>query len=155
MIGVSFNMQGEKQLSRFLNVTLPKGIDRAKSTFYKDAGDIVIKRSKKIFASGGSTVETGPKWRPLAPSTIAQKAKRGYPSAPLIRTGALASGMKKTVKPDFVRVENKKMGAYGKYHQSTGARKKLPRRLFMELDNRSKSDIMRLLQVEIIKALKT
>ncbi len=151
---VQFSLQGEKQLARFLGLELPRKIKIAKGNFLKRSGDIVINRSKHLFSTSGSGIETAPPWAKLAPATVRSKAKKGFSSKPLIGSGKLSSGMtKKVVTGKNVTVTNKFMNQYGKYHQSNAPRRKIPRRAFLELDNRSRTNIIRLIQTDIHNAL--
>jgi phage gpG-like protein len=70
-------------------------------------------------------------WRPLAPSTLQEKARLGYPPDPLVRTGALRTSL--TVRPLGVEhVTPREMAAgtttrYARFHQR-GTRHGLPAR---------------------------
>jgi phage gpG-like protein len=77
------------------------------------------------FQRGGS-LQT-PNWAPLKPSTAKQKARKGYSSTPLIRTGHL----RQSFRPFYSR-EQAGIGSevpYGKYHETGTSR--LPQRAMM------------------------
>lgn len=153
MFSVNFTVEGEVQLQRLLAVEIPQAIKREMADFYDEAGTLVVKRSESIFESSGSNVETADKWAKLAPATIEAKRRRGEPLKPLVASGNLSKGTDHKVDPLGVTVSNKYMDAYGKYHQSAAPRTKLPRRVFMELDQATRSNIIRLLQVRIHNAV--
>ncbi len=153
MFGISFTVEGDIQLQRMLAVEIPQAIKREMGDFYDEAGTLVVKRSESIFASSGSNVETGEKWAKLAPSTIQAKRRRGESLKPLVASGNLSKGTEHTVSKLGVTISNKHMEAYGKFHQSSAPRTKLPRRLFLELDQATRSNIIRLLQVRIHNAI--
>lgn len=54
---------------------------------WKRAGRHIAKEIRKQFTSRGANF--GTPWKPLAPSTIRDKKRNGYPLAPLIRTGEM------------------------------------------------------------------
>lgn len=153
MFAMNFEIEGEKQLQRFLSVEIPQRIKSEMKDFYEEAGTLVVKRSEAIFDSGGSNVETAEKWAPLAPATIQAKRRRGESLKPLVASGKLSRGTEKKVDPLGVTVTNKYMDSYGKFHQSAAPRTKLPRRAFLELDQATRANIIRLLQVRIHNAL--
>lgn len=54
-------------------------------------GNIIARHNRKQFSTKGAWF--GDPWRPLAPSTIIQKRRRGFRAAPLVRTGAMKAGV--------------------------------------------------------------
>ena len=113
-------------------------------------GPVLRESANDQFAEGGDPDH----WKPLAPSTIRQKASQGYPRrnrhgqiplfavqrgrfSPeniLIRTGSLRDSLTNAQNPfHFCRADNNTLWfgttlSYWVYHQSTQPRKKLPRR---------------------------
>lgn len=153
MFSVQFQIEGQVQLQRMLSREIPASIKSQLRDFYDDAGTLVVKRSEDIFRNSGSDVETAETWAKLSPATIEAKKKRGEPLKPLISSGKLSQGTKKRTSPMGVTVYNEQMEKYGKYHQSKLPRTHLPRRAFLELDQRTRSNVIRLLQVRIHNAV--
>lgn len=87
------------------------------------------------FASRGARWATT-RWRPLAPSTIAEKARQGRPLTPLVRRGNLARDLTsrplgyETVRHDRVTAGTTHRAA--RFHQS-GTRR-MPRRVLVDAD---------------------
>lgn len=54
---------------------------------WRKVGRYMAREIAKQFRTRGARFSTP--WRPLAPSTIAEKRRLGYPRTPLVRTGAL------------------------------------------------------------------
>lgn len=88
MVNISFQVQGEKQLSRRLMMNTRK-LENMQD-FHRNAIDIVSKRSDAIFDSDGAVLKKRPKWKPLADSTHkARKERWGYYKNPKGKTGIL------------------------------------------------------------------
>ena len=93
---------------------------------------------KKQFSSEGGYGSGG--WAPLAPVTVEQKARAGYPYDILVRTGDLrdamtgGSGSEAEVTKDSLKVM---MPWYGKFHQQ-GTRR-MPRRPVVQLQEADKT----------------
>jgi len=149
MIQLGFQIEGEKQLSR----RLKKGslsVSQWQKTFSKTG--IYLKRffSNDVFATEGSVI--GEPWEPLSEATIRQKAKRGYPSKPLVGSGRMKGSFRSVATPRMVEVYN--TADYFKYHQSRQPRTtNLPRRVMMKLDMLRKQIIVKMFQKEINKNL--
>jgi phage gpG-like protein len=58
---------------------------------WRKVGRHIAKEIRKQFTSRGANF--GTPWKPLAPSTIREKRRLGYPLAPLIRTGEMRREM--------------------------------------------------------------
>ena len=77
MVKISFQVQGEKQLSRRLMLNIRKLENMG--DFHEKAVGIVSKRSDAIFESDGSVLKKSPRWKPLAGSTHKARQERwGY-----------------------------------------------------------------------------
>lgn len=120
--------------------------------FYKDALDIVEKRTDEIFAGKGGTVEKAPRWKDLAPSTKkARERKWGYYKRPannpstLRWTGRLQEDRTKIIETNRAIYQHN--APYAVYHQAGGG--KLPQRAIIDLDNRTNQEIVRALQAKI------
>lgn len=68
-----------------------------------------------------------PTWRPLHPSTLKQKAKKGYSSQPLIRTGHLRQSFRQFYDNDQAGVGSEV--PYSQYHETGTPR--LPQRAML------------------------
>jgi phage gpG-like protein len=70
-------------------------------------------------------------WPPLAPSTLKQKARKGWTSKPLFATGAMAAANATEHGDDFAEVTNSR--SYTKFHVSNQPRSKIPLRDFFDV----------------------
>jgi phage gpG-like protein len=68
---------------------------------------------------------------PLAPSTLRQKARKGYPAKPLFATGAMAASNATESGNDFANVFNTK--PYSVFHTSHAPRTRIPQRDFFDI----------------------
>ena len=152
-VSLRFEIEGDVQLQRMLEVSIPAAMKAELKDFHTDAGSLVVQHSQELFQNSGAGIETAPVWAKLSPETVKAKLAKGYSSKPLIATGRLAGATKKQVDASGVTIYNEAMEDYGKYHQSAQPRTRLPRRAFLEIDNRTRSNIVRLLQVRIFNAL--
>ncbi len=88
MVAITFQVQGEKQLSRRIMANVRK-LENMQD-FHEKAIDIVSKRSDAIFDSDGAVLKKSPKWKPLKESTHkARKERWGYYKNPKGKTGIL------------------------------------------------------------------
>lgn len=62
---------------------------------YRDPKPLAYAVAKLLRASFAKNIDEGgrPKWQPLAASTLVSKALKGYPSKPLVATGALRTAV--------------------------------------------------------------
>lgn len=74
-----------------------------------------------MFDTGGAG-----RFPPLAPSTLAWKARHGYSSTPLIRTGAWRNGLEPYADAHSASVSTRV--PYGVFHTAEGPRTKIPYR---------------------------
>lgn len=143
---LSWTIEGEKQFSRRLlgietnlrdfTVPLTRIAIKLKSTFSDD-----------VFKTQGAAI--GENWAKLSPYTIATKARKGFPSTPLIATGAMQKGFRSIVSKDEAIISNTQ--EYFKYHQSNRPRTKIPRRVMMKIGNLQKEMIQKEFQAFIMK----
>ena len=101
---------------------------------FKKLGIMTQKETIKAFETEGVSL-LGHKWKDLAESTKEARRRRGhYPGKILTVSGALKrSQTYELPKPKILRWGPDVTGWYGKYHQSTKPRKKLPRRQFLKV----------------------
>jgi len=135
---ITFSIEGEVQLIRRL-----RDIERDLKDWtpeFKRIGNLLLKTFKHNFQTQGRTL--GEPWKRLAPSTIAQKRRKGYPLTPLIATGKMRDSFKAGVGRFHVEISNPV--AYFPYHQSRRPRRKLPRRVMMKIDEERKQLISKI-----------
>jgi phage gpG-like protein len=138
---LSWSIEGVTQLSRRLeglsantkNLTVP---------FRKSADTLIRTFSRDVFSTQGAAI--GEKWKRLSPYTVAQKARQGYPSDTLIRTGKMRRSFTSIVASDQAVVYN--TAPYFKYHQSNKPRTKIPRRVMMKLGEIQRQQVVKIFQ---------
>jgi phage gpG-like protein len=145
---LEWSIEGDKQLSRRL-VGLEGALSDYRRPFSDSASYLKTTFSRDVFDTQGAAI--GERWTRLSPYTVAQKARRGYPSTPLIGTGSMRNSFQTIVSSDQAVVYN--TAAYFKFHQSKAPRKHLPRRVMMKLADRQKETIVRLFQEHIQASL--
>lgn len=135
---LQWTIEGEKQLSRVL-IGMQTDLKDFKKPLNKIAENLTRLFSTDVFTTRGGVIQES--WASLSPYTLATKARRGLPSAPLIATGAMQKGFKSAVTSDQAVIYN--TADYFKYHQSNQPRKKLPRRVMMKIANKQKEMIVK------------
>ena len=136
---ISWSIEGEKQLSRNLGFLVSSIKDWTPA--FKQAGDDLVRVfSTDVFNTQGRAV--GESWQPLKPGYAAQKARRGYPTTPLVTTGQMQRSFQSLYKADFAAVWNNAF--YFKYHQSNKPRKRLPRRVMMKLGENQRQMVVKI-----------
>lgn len=147
---ISFNVNGQQQLSRNLRVAVTQ-LPKMKE-FFQEACDIVSEKSDSLFKAQGTNVEKNPKWKNLAPSTVkARQMGWGYyknkPSNPgILRwTGKMQESKTITVTDQAGKLEFQ--APYAIHHQEGG--NKLPRRAVIDLDNTTNTKIVKAMQKKI------
>lgn len=151
MASLEFRVDGEKVLSRNLRI-IADGITDMAPEMGK-IGALVKADALENMASQSS--EGGGAWKPLAPFTVAMRAKRwGYyhrapngagASSPVLRwTGRLAEGFRD--QPGKLQVTIDNPVPYFKHHQAKDrANPRLPRRLMLEMKSASKAKAMNII----------
>lgn len=141
---IEWSVEGDKQLSRVL-IGMASSMKDYTTPFSQSADYLRETFSRDVFDTQGGAI--GEKWKRLSPYTVAQKARRGYPSTPLVGSGAMRESFKTLVSTDQAVVYN--TAAYFKYHQSKAPRTKLPRRLMMKLAPNLKEQVVKYFQEHI------
>lgn len=139
---LSFAIEGEQQLSRRL-IGLGQGVSDMSTPFNETASFLQGLFSKEVFTSQGAVL--GEQWKRLSPYTIAQKARRGYPSDPLIGSGRMQNSFQSSSTATEAVIWN--TSPYFKYHQSKLPRVHLPRRVMMKLGEQQKQQIVKIFQL--------
>lgn len=104
----------------------------------------------QVFASRGGVL--GQPWPRLSPGYASQKAKR-YPGRPvLVRSGLMQRSF--TSKPSAMSVTIGNDAPWFKYHQSSAARKKIPRRVMIGVYNGMQSDVTKIIAAALSEKIK-
>jgi len=148
MTRLEWSIEGEKQLSRRLR-GLENDIKDFSPAFKKSASKLKSIFSRDVFSSRGQVI--GEKWKRLSPYTVAQKARQGFPSDPLVRTGKMKNSFTTKYGPREATISN--TAEYFKYHQSNKPRSRIPRRVMMKLGNNQKEMVVKEFQNYIRKIL--
>src|SRR4051812_4636616 len=138
---LEWRIEGSEALSRRLeglsantkNLTVP---------FRKSADMLIGVYSRDVFSTQGAIINKP--WKRLSPYTVAQKARQGYPTDPLIRTGRMKRSFTSIVSSHQAVVYN--TAPYFPYHQSAKPRIALPRRPMMALAEAQKAAIVKTFQ---------
>lgn len=138
MIELGFSIEGEKQLSRKLNI-IPGQLGDLTNVF-TNIGQEVKDAVDKNYSSRGSLF--GSKW-------VARKDKKTHPLLEL--TGAMRGAFEFNANNDYVEIFN--TSDYFAYHQSNKPRRKLPRRIMLKLDQIRKQFIVKEFQRHIQRTI--
>jgi len=152
---LSFEVMGDKQVargfSRFANEV--KDLRDAFREIVKDFRDTI---EKKQFESEGGYGSGG--WKPLATSTLRQKASKGYPSTILVATGRMKRSLTgktrdtiEEIKPLSILMGTK--AGYARYHQK-GTRY-MPARPVIELTEGDKTRWTKIIHRYMVKFIKS
>jgi len=145
---LEWTIEGEKQLSRKL-IGLDNALRDFSYPFSQSAEYLKGVFSRDVFETQGAAI--GERWRRLSPYTVAQKARKGFPSTPLVGTGAMQNSFRTIVSSDQAVIYN--AAEYFKYHQSKAPREHLPRRVMMKLADNQRREIVRFFQEHIQSSL--
>ena len=139
VLKLSFSVEGEKQVSRRLNMVA----DHVKDfdVPLRNIGKELLRSVDSNFSSRGALF--GARWAPR---------KDNKPHPILEDSGAMRRGFKDNLGEGYVEIYN--IEDYFKYHQSNQPRKKLPRRLMLKIDDIRKTYIVKQFQEHIQKALR-
>lgn len=147
---LTFTVNWQVQLSRNLRTLVTQLPNMGE--FFKDALDIVEKRTDEVFASKWSNVEKSERWKDLAPSTKRARERKWWyykktPNKPstLRWTWRLQEDRTKIIERDRAIYQHN--APYAIYHQEWGWR--LPKRAIIDLDNRTNQEIVRAMQSKI------
>ena len=145
---ISWTIEGETQLSRTL-LGMGNKLRDFRQPFGESVSMLKTVFSQDVFATHGAAI--GEKWKRLSPYTVSQKARKGYPSDPLIATGQMQRSFQSVVSTDQAVVFN--TSEYFKYHQSNLPRERIPRRVMMKLAERQREEIVKIFHQFIRQAL--
>lgn len=121
----------------------------------KKIGILMQKSTVKTFETEGVNL-LGRRWEDLKEKTKEARRKRGHwPGRILTEIGHLVGSITYEVpKPKVLRWGSDVTGWYGKYHQSTKPRKKLPRRPFLGTSRKDIKMIIKTLGTGIMKRIR-
>lgn len=104
----------------------------------------------QVFASRGGVL--GQSWPRLSPGYAAQKAKRYPGRLPLVRTGVMQRSLVSTASSTSVSITND--APYFKYHQSSAARSKIPRRIMIGIYSGMQADVTSVIAAALARRIK-
>lgn len=151
---IKIDIDWQTQLSRNLRVF----VDNLEnlSEFYEEAIDIIKTRSDSIFSAAWTNVEKNPKWKPLSSATLKARKERSWyykasPNKPWVLrwTWRLQEDTTTTINDRYWSFEYN--APYAEKHQSGDG---VPKRAFLDLDNRTNENIVKSLQNKIQRDLK-
>ena len=138
MIVLSSSIEGDKELSRRFN-SIPKDVGSFRGPLYRIGQEVRLSVDAN-YGSRGSLF--GAKWEPR---------KDNKPHPLLERTGKMRSSFAQRLGDEYVEIFNPT--PYFKYHQSNKARRKLPRRIMLKLDEIRKVFIVKEFQRHLHKSV--
>src|SRR3954451_9254593 len=100
---LQWQVEGATQLSRRLE-GLSANTKNLTAPFRKSANMLIGVYSRDVFTTRGAII--GKPWKRLSPYTVAQKARSGYPTDPLIRTGKMKRSFTSVVSSNQAVVYN-------------------------------------------------
>jgi len=147
---ISFELEGEKQLSRRLRM-VADSVQDMRPAFKKVSAKLKNTFEDDVFMTEGSVI--GSRWQPLSPAYRQWKA-RNYPGRGILqRTGRMQKGFRSTFGKDYSEISNKV--DYFKYHQSRIPRSRgLPRRPMMRLHFIQREQVQKIIQKHISDSIK-
>lgn len=111
-------------------------------------GRKLVEQTRSQFVT--ETDPDGDRWEDLKPSTLRQKARLGYPSTILTRTGAMAASIR--FKAGAKQLDLSSNSPYLKYHQRGGGR--LPERKVLGIGSDRKNEGAGIIRVYIKSRVK-
>ncbi len=145
---LQWNIEGEQQLSRRLR-KISTGVSDFSKPFKRSAQHLIGVYTRDVFATKGAVI--GEKWARLSPATVAAKARSGFPSDPLIRTGRMRRGFRSLVTSNQATIYNNTQ--HFKYHQSNKPRRKIPRRVMMKLGINQREQVVKIFHTHLNKIM--
>jgi phage gpG-like protein len=148
-LGLSWEIEGEKQLSRNLEILAQKIKDWGPA-FKETADNLKNIFAKDVFDTEGGAIQEN--WSPLKKAYALQKAKKYPGRGTLVATGKMRNSFMTLWRPDMAQVWNS--AEYFKYHQSNKPRSKLPRRVMMKIGKDQRTMIVKVFQGYFRKVVK-
>ena len=138
---ISFNIEGEQQISRRLGILAGRVSDWTPA-FEATATTLVALFSGEVFETEGSVIDES--WAPLSAKYAKQKSKKYAGKGLLEATGTMRNGFVSFADASSARVWNDV--EYFKYHQSNQPRNKIPRRVMMKLADQQRETVVKIFQ---------
>lgn len=119
-------------------------------------GNYIARAEREVFATRG--LRLGKAWKPLAPRTLAEKARAGWPRAPLVRTGRLKFSL--SGRPMAIEIYRPKTATFGTdldvaVWQDKGThrhgRRHIPPRKLIGLTEEDRREIVRIVRKHVMK----
>lgn len=123
---------------------------------WRQIGSYIARNNRKQFTTRGR--HYGTPWKPLSPRTLADKLRRGYGRAPLVRTGDLKRDF--VGRPMGVEVYTPKKATYGsnkqlavwqQYGTRRNGKRHIPPRVIMRITKDLRAEIHRRIQAHVMK----
>lgn len=106
-MGITFDRRGFRDVARMLRQLGQNARDL--TPVWPHVGNYLARANREQFATRGARL--GKPWKPLAPSTQRDKARGGWPRAPLVRTGALKFSL--VGRPMRIEVYRRQTASFG------------------------------------------
>lgn len=152
---LSFEVEGDAEVMRGFS-RFADNVKDLSEPFREIAADF-YKGEERQFETEGSYGAGG--WQALAPATILQKERAGYPLDILVRSGELKKSLTeegganiKEINPLVMRLGTRV--PYAIYHQSNKPRRKLPRRPVIMLPEEQKTRWTKILHKWLVQQAK-
>lgn len=145
---IQFSIDGQIELSRVLR-GIQSSIQDFTPALSQSSEDLIEIFSYDNFESEGGTLEAP--WAPLS-AAYAKRKERLYPGAGiLVATGLMQSSFTGLIDSTSLIIGN--TAEYFKYHQSSGPRSRLPRRIMMRLTENMKETVVKNFQTQIYESV--
>lgn len=149
-MALSVRIDGTVQLSQVLK-GLSYDLSHMKSAMSDIGNEAKRYFSGQVFASRGGAINQ--RWAPLNAAYAVWKARHYAGRPPMIRTGALQQSFTSDATNTSVTIGND--SPYFKYHQSTAARKRLPRRAMIGMYSQLQSDALQIINDVLLKGARS
>lgn len=146
-VRLDIEIEGEKKMARRLRNVGDEATDFRGPL--RETGKYLTQFfSTKVFDTEGAVY--GKPWQRLS-SQYANRKQKLYPGKGILEaTGRMRESFEYDQRPNEVRVHN--TTSYFKYHQSNQPRRKLPRRVMMDLDEKRKQGIVKIFHDNLERA---
>jgi phage gpG-like protein len=149
MLKVTVTVRGDKETRSKLQ-RLGSKLNNMNSAMDKIGGDLKSYYGNRAFTSQGDVF--GQPWRGLSSRYAVQKRKRWGNRPLLVASGAMQKSFYYKADNNSVLISNK--SPYFKYHQSSAARYKLPRRQMMGINSAVKTIVGDIIRDDIRKKIR-
>lgn len=137
VLKVSATVEGLQRLDGLFS-SMDRGLNNLREPL-NEANKYMRSEIDKNYENQGQTF--GDKWEKLSPTYARRKARETGNKPLLVRTGKMKRSFRSRVGSKKAVIDNPT--SYFKYHQSNKPRKKLPRRVMMEIGRTQQTEINR------------